>query len=74
MMIITPDGKVRKEEKEAASFLDVAPTILKTSGVNYDFKSDGLDLAGPVLKAGKLPLKGGSYDRALLFEQASATA
>lgn len=73
MMIVTPDGKVRKETGEVASFLDVAPTVLKTSGIPYDYRTDGQNLAGEGLMSGDLPFKGGSYDRALLFKNASAT-
>lgn len=73
MMVVTPDGKARKETKEVASFLDVAPTVLKTSGIGYSYKSDGFDLTEPTLESGNLPFKSGSYDRGLLFQNASAT-
>lgn len=73
MIVLTPDGKIRKETKEVASFLDVAPTILKTSGISYDFKSDGQVLTGDVLEPESLPYKGGSYDRAMLFNNAYMT-
>jgi lipoteichoic acid synthase len=73
MMIVTPDGTARKEKNEVASFLDIAPTVLKTSGIPCDFRSDGLDLAGSAPGIGNLPFKGGSYDRSLLFTNASAT-
>jgi phosphoglycerol transferase MdoB-like AlkP superfamily enzyme len=74
MMVLTPDGKVRKETKEVASFLDVAPTVLETSGISYDFMSDGQVLTGDSLESGDLPFRGGSYGRQLLFNYAAATA
>lgn len=72
MFIISPDGKVRRETKMAGSFLDVAPTVLETSGINFKLNSDGENLTTP-LADDSLPFKGGSYDRMLLFEKASAT-
>jgi phosphoglycerol transferase MdoB-like AlkP superfamily enzyme len=74
MFIITPDSQVRKESAEAASLIDVAPTILETSGINFDLKSNGQNLTDPALNNDNLPFKGGSYSRSLLFQKASASA
>jgi hypothetical protein len=74
MMIVTPDGMLRKETNEGTSFLDAAPAVLKTSGIPYDFRTDGLDLSGSAPATGNLPFKSRSYDRVLLFRNASATS
>ena len=74
MFVITPDGRTHKETKLAASFIDVSPTVLETSGISFELKSDGQDLVAPGLTDDSIPFKGGSYDRALLFKMASTTA
>ena len=44
LFILTQDKKVYKETKKVASFLDISPTILETSGISFDVKSNGLNL------------------------------
>jgi phosphoglycerol transferase MdoB-like AlkP superfamily enzyme len=67
LIIITPDAKQYKEDKEVASFLDISPTILYNSGISFDMKSDGHDLINQTTADNKIPFKGGEYDRADLF-------
>ena len=74
VMILTPDGRTHKETEKAASFLDIAPTVLKTSGISFHFKSDGADLTEKASLSGSLPFKGGRYDKSMLFKKASQTA
>jgi phosphoglycerol transferase MdoB-like AlkP superfamily enzyme len=60
LFIITPDDKVYKEEKSVASFLDISPTILYTSGIKFDIKSNGRNLLNPGIStnADLIPFKG----------------
>lgn len=69
LIIVTPDKKVYKEDKNVASFLDIAPTILEASNIKFEIKSDGLDLINSIQNAPPIPFKGENYDRALLFKQ-----
>lgn len=71
LFIITPDNKVYKEDKKVASFLDIAPTILNTSGIKYNIKSNGLNLLNDSQTGGTLPYKGGTFDRVELFKKIS---
>lgn len=74
MFVITPDGQTHKETSKAASFIDVSPTVLQTSGISFDLKSNGQNLTLPVINDDNLPFKGGSYSRSLLFKKASETS
>lgn len=67
LIIITPDNKKYKEDKRVASFLDISPTILYSSGVPFDIKSDGQDLINPAESFNKIPFKGDEFDRTYLF-------
>lgn len=73
LLIITPDKKVYKEEKEAASFLDISPTVLRASGIAFNVLSDGQDLLEQGTAGGNIPYRGSSYDRKLLFAKAGRT-
>lgn len=70
LIIITPDGKTYSETSRAASFLDMAPTILKSSGTGNSIRTDGSNLINPGEKAGSIPYRGNSFDRTLLFKKA----
>lgn len=72
LLIVTPDKKVYKEEQKVASFLDISPTILSASGVDFNIKSNGLNLINPDEAPGTIPFKSGSYDRTLLFNRIKA--
>ena len=69
---ITPDKQVYNEQKNAATFLDVAPTILNASGIKFSILSDGTNLLEPGGTPGKIPYRGIEWDRAALFEKISA--
>ena len=73
LFIITPDNKQLPETKWAGSFLDIAPTILKAAGIEYDYKSDGIDLLDPPASPTRIPLKEGIFDRAQLYKRVSET-
>lgn len=70
LIIITPDGSAYCEAATAASFLDMAPTILRASGAGCSIRTDGVDLLAPGKKAGSIPYRGASFDRVLLFKKA----
>ncbi|MCX8132078.1 MAG: LTA synthase family protein [Clostridia bacterium] len=70
VMIITPEGEIRKEESISASFLDIAPTILSKSGVSFQYKTNGINLFS-YKSAGSIPYKGSDYDRKLIYEKVS---
>lgn len=67
LFIITPDHKEYKEKKQVATFLDIAPTILNTSGVKFDIKSDGIDILKTPEASSQIPFKESHFDRNTLF-------
>lgn len=72
LFIITPDGMKYREEKMAASFLDVGITILNASGIKYSIKSFGTDLLKPGGgNESKIPYRGLQWDRRELFGKIS---
>jgi lipoteichoic acid synthase len=74
LFIITPDNKVHKEDKYAASFLDISPTILYASGVKFKENSDGENLINLDGNYNEVPFKGGIFDRSYLFDQVKTSA
>ena len=71
LIIVTPDKKVYKEDKAVASFLDISPTVLFSSGIKFDLKSDGVDLVNSKSINSPIPFKGSNYDRTVLFDKVS---
>ncbi len=69
LFIITPDNIKYKESKMAASFIDIAPTILNISGVKYSIRTDGKDLLDFGAKARTIPFRGLEWDREELLGQ-----
>ncbi len=69
LFILTPDDKNYFEEKNVASLLDLAPTILNASGVSYSIKTDGGDLLDPAQNKGMIPHRGLEWDRADLYKR-----
>ncbi|NQT32978.1 MAG: LTA synthase family protein [Candidatus Omnitrophica bacterium] len=70
LFIITPNGERYTEKEKAASFLDIAPTILGLTNVETSLRTDGVDLLDYPIKAGRIPLeKGKKADRAILFQK-----
>lgn len=72
LIIVTPDHQVRIEKNEVASFLDISPTILKASGIEFTIKSDGIDLLDKNRKSSRIPLGDTNFDRAMLFQKVNA--
>lgn len=69
LFIITPDNKIYHEQKIAATFLDIAPTVLNASGVKFSIRSDGSNLLNPGGSVEKIPYRGLQWDRAALFNK-----
>lgn len=69
LLIITPDGIKYKEEKQVASLIDLGPTVLNISGVEYSIRTDGKDLLDFGEKAGKIPFRGLEWDREELLQR-----
>lgn len=70
LMILTPDGSAYRETSNAASFLDIAPTVLEASGLGYSLRTDGKNLLDRGETGGPVPYRGSAFDRALLFKKA----
>jgi Phosphoglycerol transferase and related proteins, alkaline phosphatase superfamily len=71
LYIITPDNKIRKESEKAATFLDIAPTVLDASGIEFNIKTQGENLINNSSLQNSIPFRGKSYDRSYLFKQIS---
>jgi|GEM_PF-400795 len=71
LFIITPDNQKYTESEVVASFLDISPTILKASGINYEVYSDGTNLLNRDKYPLNIPLKGESFDRVWLYDKIS---
>ena len=67
LFILTPERTVYNEKKYAASFLDIAPTILAASGINDSIKTNGQNLLDLPLKNKEIPLRGQLYSRKQLY-------
>ena len=67
MFILTPDGKTYVETKNAASFIDVAPTILAASGVPYSYRSNGSNLLETAGRMAPLGFYDMTYLRSSLY-------
>jgi phosphoglycerol transferase MdoB-like AlkP superfamily enzyme len=62
-IILTPDNKSFIEDKSVASFLDIAPTILEASGIQYSYSTDGKNLMDSSIIGKEIPFEGRLYDR-----------
>jgi len=69
LIIVTPDNKQYRENNNVASFLDISPTILKASGIEFSISSDGQNLLKPENIENEVPFKEGFYDRKFLHDQ-----
>lgn len=72
LFILTPNNDVYKETNKVASFVDVAPTILKASGTAYSIKTNGQNLLKEPIVNSQLQFKGASYSRETLFKKITA--
>jgi lipoteichoic acid synthase len=67
LFILTPDKTVHFEKRYAASFLDIAPTVLAVSGVSDSIRTNGQNLLDLPLKNKEIPLRGQLYSRKQLY-------
>jgi phosphoglycerol transferase MdoB-like AlkP superfamily enzyme len=67
--IITPEKTICREDNYAASFLDIAPTVLAASQCRGSIRSQGINLLAPPLQDGPIPFRGGRYSRKFLFAE-----
>lgn len=67
LLVVTPDGMQYTEKSKVASFLDISPTVLKASGIQYEFKSDGQNLLAPGDIKNRIPYRDDLYNRKYLF-------
>lgn len=72
MIIITPDNIQYQEKNIAASFLDVAPTVLNATHCPYSVTSYGIDLLSLENRDAKIPFRGINFDRKELFRKIDA--
>lgn len=71
LIIVTPDNKVYKEEKIAASFIDIAPTVAEASGISYNIDSDGINLLANTNKENTITFRGRTFNRSDLYSKIS---
>ena len=72
LFIITPDKQKHAEDSIVASFLDISPTILKSSGIPYTVYSDGINLLSKnIISPPHIPLKNETFNRSWLYEKIS---
>jgi lipoteichoic acid synthase len=67
LFILTPEKTTHWEKKYAASFLDIAPTVLAASGINDSIRTNGQNLLDLPLKNKEIPLRGQLYSRKQLY-------
>jgi lipoteichoic acid synthase len=67
LFILTPERTVYNEKKYAASFLDIAPTILAASGIQDSIRTNGQNLLDLPIKNKEIPLRGQMYSRKQLY-------
>jgi phosphoglycerol transferase MdoB-like AlkP superfamily enzyme len=69
LYILTPGNKIYREQKTAASFLDIAPTVMAASKIKFSIKSNGNDLLAAAQEQTKIKYKGSAYSREDLFSR-----
>ncbi len=67
LIIISPEGVSYKEENFVASFLDLAPTALYSSGIPFKYNTEGQNLLNFPIKNGYISLFKKEYNRDFLF-------
>jgi lipoteichoic acid synthase len=67
--IISPQGTRYTETRKIASFLDIAPTILKAANVSCDYKSNGIDLLAQGMDSATIAFNNKTFSRTKLFSQ-----
>ena len=71
LFVITPDKTVYREKALAASFLDIAPTVLVASGIGDSIRTYGIDLLSLPVQNKDIPFRRGICSRKSLFEKIS---
>lgn len=74
LYILTPDNSRYLEKRLCASFLDIAPTILQTSGCSFSIKTYGKNLLRYPLANDTVPYMGSSFNRRELHGMIADTA
>jgi hypothetical protein len=67
--IITPDNRAFRENRYAASFLDISPTVLAATGAPYSIRSNGANLLAHPIANTAIDYRGGAYLRADLYKR-----
>ena len=57
LFIITPDNREYIEDKAMVSLLDVGPTVLYASGINFEITTRGINLLNIPVSENQIPLK-----------------
>lgn len=68
LLIVTPEGRVYREDKMAACYLDFGPSLLYSAGLPFTIRSEGVNLLDIPIPDRRIPYKGDYYRRGLLFE------
>ena len=63
LLVRTPDGAARRENRLAAGFLDLAVTILEASRAPYSVRSFGQNLLAGTVTDDEIPWRDGSHRR-----------
>ncbi len=69
LLIITPEGTHYSEDKLCASFLDIGPTALYSSGVSFKYNTDGQNLFGIPIEDNYFSHYDKKYKRSELYEK-----
>lgn len=68
LIIITPDSIQYTETKACVSLLDIEPTILNASGIEFNIRSDGMNLLNCDGRGNPIPYLGSLQNREELFK------
>ena len=69
LFIITPDSLEFRENRCAASFIDIAPTVLAATNAPYSIRTNGANLLAHPLGNTAIDYRGSSYLRADLYKR-----
>lgn len=69
LFILTPDDTLYREKELAASFLDIAPTVLELAGIQTSYPTYGGSLLPPGTLTGKIPYRDRFFDRRQLYRE-----
>jgi lipoteichoic acid synthase len=69
LFIITPDSLAFRENRYAASFIDIAPTVLAATRAPYSIRTSGANLLSHPIANTAIDYRGASYLRADLYKR-----